>query len=116
MPLSEEILISADASTEDRVGHDAAFGGNATSRQGNDKGDAAENAPAKQVANELGGILDHACFMGDAKAVQQIPRGREDGNQDPETINPASQGLPEIGLKHGPIGQPTIDLRRLDWS
>src|SRR5262245_60785199 len=110
MPLSHEVLVTADSATEYRVGHDAAFGGNAAAGQLNNQSDAAQYAPPQQIADKFGGVLHHAGFMSNSKSIEQVAYSGEDRYEDPKSICPAPQRLSEVGLKNGPIGQPSFDF------
>ena len=58
VPLTQEILIPADAAAQYRIGQGAALRRNASCSQHNDKRDAADHAPAQQVADEFGCVLN----------------------------------------------------------
>src|SRR5262245_23787538 len=111
MPLSHDVLVTADSATENRVGHDAAFGGDTAAGQRDNQSDATQNAPAQQIADKFGGVLHHAGFMSNSKSIEQVAHASQNRDQNPKTIDPASQRLSEVGLKNGPIGQPAFDFR-----
>ena len=109
MPFAEEILIAANTSAQDGVGHGAALGADGAGGQGDDERHAAVNDPVHQIADGVRRGLDHPGHARGPEAIEQITDRDAEREQHPHAIDPAIEGCLEVGLQDGPVRQKAID-------
>src|ERR1022692_1864626 len=109
MQFAQEVLVAADASTQDGVGHAPAFGADGAGGQSDDERDAAIDDPVEQIADRVWRRLDHAGDACRSKAIEQIADRDADRQQHPDAIDPAVERRLEVGLKDSPVRQKAID-------
>src|SRR5262249_45107495 len=60
-------------------------------------------------AHQARGRLQDAGLARQSQAVEQEPDGRQHRDQHPDAVDPAAQGLGDVGLENRPVGEPAVD-------
>ena len=114
MPLCEKVLVSADAATQNGIRDGALFRADRGDGEYDDERHRAEHEKAEEVAALSRRGDEHPGFLVDPHAIEQNAPGREYRHEHPQPVDPAVEGLPQIGLQHGPVRQEFVEFHRDD--